>query len=306
MRTQVHSTRLGPEFTPSIIQTLILITSVASIVTVLSEGLIEHLLGTGGLASLFGLSWNGIANAYLWQPFTYFFLYGTTPGTTITFFWLLGLTFNMYILWIMGSNIAERVTPLSFLKMYLKSGVIAGLAALGIIFLTSHDQLLLGPAPCILATLTAWSMLNPNSHLLLFFVIPIRSRWLIAGILIAILLINLSGGQFVDLSLYTTGTLTGYLYGLWKWNLRSPFARLESVDNWLLNLKDKCIGARKHHGKIYDFQTGEPINPDDRFMDAMLDKISKQGKESLTWLEKLKMNRIAKRKKKTKGRDGKD
>jgi len=302
MRTKVHSTGVGPEFTPLIIKYLILITSIASVSIVLSEGLIHHLFGTSGLAEFFALSWGGMSSLYLWQPFTYFFLYGAAEGTTITFFWLLGLAFNMYILWIMGSNIAERVTALSFSKMYLLSGVIAGFSALMMMLITGHYSLVYGPAPCIFATLLVWSMLNPDSDLLLFFVLPIKSRWLVAGLLIVIFLVNLSSGQFVDLALYTAGALTGYLYGLWIWNLKSPFVRLQVIDEWLLNLKSKTISSlpwtAKCNGKVYDFQTGKLINKDDRFMDAMLDKISKQGKESLTWFERMKMNRIAKRKNK--------
>lgn len=302
MRTNVYSTGVGPEFTPSVIKYLILITCIASVITVLSESLIQHLFGMGSLSQIFGLSWSGITNFFLWQPFTYFFLYGAAPGIVISLFWLLGLAFNMYILWVMGSNIAERVTGSSFLKMYLLSGVIAGLAALLMILITGHDELLYGPGPCILAILLVWSMLNPDSDLLLFFVLPIKSRWLVAGILIAVLIIDLSGARFVDLTLYAVGTVIGYLYALWIWDLQSPFEALRPIDDRLVALKNKILSKNpwgaKSNGKVYDFHTGKIINEDDRFMDAMLDKISKHGKESLSWFERQKMNRIAKRKNK--------
>jgi membrane associated rhomboid family serine protease len=302
MRTKIHSTDVGPEFTPPIIKYLILATSIASVITLLSEGLIKHFLGIPGLIEFFGLSLKGISNFYLWQPFTYFFLYGAAPGSVITFFWLLGLSLNMYILWVIGSNIAERVSAIAFSKMYILSGFFAGLCSLTTMYLTGYNEWLYGPAPCLLATMVVWSMLNPDSNILLFFVIPIKSRWLIAGVLIAIVLINLSGGYFVELTMCTTGMFVGYLYGLWAWELKSPFARLEVIDQRLINLKNKFsnlffLRSRTNNNKIYDFHTGEPLDNDDRFMDAMLDKISKTGKESLTWFERLKMNRIAKRKK---------
>lgn len=301
MRTTNYTTATGPEFTPPIIKYLILLTSISSVLAVLSDNLLKHLIGARGISEFFSLSLEGAVNFELWQPFTYFFFYNAAPGTTISFFWLLGLAFNMYILWVMGSNIAERVTAYSFAKMYLLSGAIAGIAAISAILITGYTGLVCGPGPCILATLLVWSMLNPNSDLLLFFVIPIKSRWLVAGILITVALITLSGGQFVELTLYTVGTLVGYLYALWGWNLRSPFEKLHAMDEQMIALKNKVSipgrWKKRGNGKIYDFHTGRPIERDEQFMDAMLDKISKHGKESLTWMERFKMNRIAKRKK---------
>jgi hypothetical protein len=49
-------------------------------------------------------------------------------------------------------------------------------------------------------------------------------------------------------------------------------------------------------GKIVDIRTGNQAQSDETFLDAMLDKVNRLGEGSLTWKEKLRMQRISKQK----------
>lgn len=291
-------TRIGPESTPSIIKQLILATCIASIGCVLLEPLINHLFGVMGPLSFLTLSWRGIEYFYLWQPFTYLFVYGTV-GARITLFWLIGLAFNMYILWIMGTNILERVGLKRFLRLYLGSGIIAGIAALAAMRIMGVNVILGGPTASILAILTTWAIINPESELVLFFVIPIKSKWLVVILLAVIFFITLANFDIVDFFFYFTGAAIGYIYPTLAWGYRSPFKQTQEFDSFLRIVVDKAVSlikpSKPSKGKIFDFKTGKPLDDDEYFMDQMLEKISRSGKNSLTKKEQNRMDSIAKR-----------
>lgn len=292
-------TRLGPEFTPKIIKNLILITVIASITSILLEPLFNLVFGIAGPMTLLTLSLRGITNYYLWQPFTYLFVV-ESGGLRVNLFWLIGVAVNMYILWVMGSNILERVGAKPFLRLYFISGVLSGLVALLFMYLTGYNTIIGGPTAPILAILTCWAILNPESQLLLFFVIPIKSRWLVVGILGVMLFLALASLDFVHFFFYASAAATGYFYSVFGWGHRSPFPFTQNFDHAL----ERLIGKIKHFtqlkrsspGKIFDIKTGKSVDDDERFMDAMLEKISKHGRESLTRREKNRMDKISKRK----------
>jgi hypothetical protein len=208
----------------------------------------------------------------------------------------------MYILWILGSAILDAVGTKSFLRLYFFSGIGAGILALATMYLTRRYSIVAGPFPSILATITVWSMLNPDANVLLFFLFPIRAKWLFAGILGSILLVNISQGDIVSLVLYFSGALLGYLYAVLAWDLKSPFAWTHRFDRFLASCAEKMrTGTAKaqeigRQAKILDIQTGKPIQDDESFVDAMLTKIAKKGEKSLTWRERHRLNSISARK----------
>lgn len=296
MRTTTHA-RLGPEFTPNVIRNLILATCITSIVLALVDVILINVMSFKGLSVYLSLTWWGINHFFLWQLVTYLFAYGA--GSGITVFWLIGLAMYMYILWVMGSNIVERVGKKPFLRFYLTSGILAGLGAVLFVPLLKQGMVFAGPAPAILAVLVAWTMLNPSSTLLLFFVLPIQAKWLTVIVLGAIVLINLSALAIVPLIFYLLGPLVGYVYFVTAWNLVSPFPQTHSFDRKLMGLGNRVKSAipRSSKGKIFDINTGKAVDKDERFMDEMLDKISKHGKDSLSWWERQKMEKISKKRK---------
>lgn len=294
MRTTTQA-RLGPEFTPRVIRLLILTTCIASILCSLIDVILVNILSVKGLSSFLTLTWWGISHFFLWQPVTYLFTYGA--GSGITIYWLLGLAMYMYILWVMGSNIVERVGEKPFLRLFFTSGILAGLGAVLLVPVLHQGMVFAGPAPAVLAILVAWTMLNPTSTLLLFFILPIQARWLTAIVLGAIVLINLSSLAFVPLIFYMLGPVIAYIYCVTAWNLVSPFPVTHPYDRKLMKFGEKVYGMipRRSSGKIFDINTGKAVDKDERFMDEMLDKISKHGKDSLTWWERRKMEKISKK-----------
>ena len=289
-RTTTSSAMLGPEFTPPLIRWLLMATAYVSLFCALFDGLIQYLFGISGFTPLLILSWSGLQSLFLWQPFTYLFLYGA--GSPITLWWLIGLAFKLYLLWFMGSYLYERFGARSFLTLYLMSGAAAGICATLIAAAIGMPSFLSGPTAPLLAILMAWTMANSTSTLLLFFIIPIQAHILVSLLFGALLLIALSNGDFASLLFYASSGAIGYLYGIMVWELNGPYPQLRDFDDhaWELGQKIARLTFWRKEKRILT------INPrDEQFMDAMLDKISRHGKGSLSFWERWRMQRISKK-----------
>ncbi len=281
--TTTTETGWGPDMTPKLIRQLIFLTAGVSLFSALSEFLLQTLFGLPGLSYLFSLSWQGWKNYYLWQIVTYLFL-EDTGGAGPSFSFLVNLAFNMYLLWVMGSDLFSRVGQSSFLRFYFGTGIFAGVAALVTMSLLGVSGSVSGPAPAILAVLTAWTLFNPNLHLYFLFLFRIQAKWLWAALVAAVILIPLSHLNWLSIAFYGAALLFGYSYAVMAWEQQGPFSWMWIIDRPLsaLGRLFKKMGKwrlkAREKGKIIDFQTGEPRLEDDQFVDAMLEKISKQGK----------------------------
>jgi membrane associated rhomboid family serine protease len=248
-------------------------------------------LAAGFLPQLYGwlaLTWAGIEHLYLWQLITYIFL---EPGP-ISFGFFLQLGFNMYILWMFGTSLIERSHTRLFLTLYFGATLLAGLTALAF-----PHAVLTGSTNAVFAVLTAWAMVNPGSQLLLFFSIPFKAEWLILALVGFSLFIDVTTANWVAAVCLIVSVLYAYLFSLIVWRNPSPFPFLRPFERNILRLLEKKPRETHHHSKIYDIKSGEPVLDDHQFMDAMLDRISRHGEDSLTPAEKKRMREISNRKK---------
>lgn len=291
------SYRFTPGITPAAIKNLIIATCAISLFAALTNNLFIYIFGTSGPQDWLSLSWWGVKKLYIWQFISYLFVqYSGFEG--ITFSYLINLTLSMYFLWIVGSITLERVGTAPFLRLYLLSGVFAGIVALSFMPLLGYGSLA-GPAPALLALAVVWTMLDPNSELMLFGTIPVQTKWLAAFLLAGSLLVCLSQLNMTYFILYLAGALFGYLYALLAWNLEGPFPITHPLDHKIAALGirirqtlNKWKGKKgSDPKKIVQF----PLN-DDQFVDAMLQKISKHGESSLSWIERRRLNEISKHK----------
>lgn len=312
--------RAGPEFTPAPIKKLILYTCLITIACPILNNIFLLLFGVSGPMDWLSLSWWGMHHYLFFQPATYLFTQ-YTGRNGIDFFFLLTLFFNMYVLWVFGSHICQRVGSSPFLRFYFITGILAGLTAFFFMPITHQYAIISGATPSILAILIAWSMFNPEAELLLFFLIPVKAKWLALGIVGAILLATLSNFNFVPFTLYFFAALYGYLYSLMIWGQNSPFPQLYKFElaamRFASGFKAKLSSITpkrtektgKKKDTVIDIRTGNPqeevtTDEDDRFVDSMLEKISKYGEHSLTWKEREKMQAISEKRRKNKDRKG--
>jgi hypothetical protein len=298
------STQLGPEFTPKPILNLMGILAFVSIFSSLTSPLFSHLLGWN-LVESFSLSWQGLRNWFIWQPFTFPFVEdGGRYG--ISFFYLLGLGLNIYLIWVIGTSVWEKIGNNAFLGLFFGSAIGAGLLSILLMPVIGQYALLSGPGPGILGLLVVWTMLNPKTIVSFLFSINVVAKWLLAGILGAIALIGLSQLDFINTFFNLSGAFLGYLFGLVHLNVKSPYGFTQRFDGWVIKLSRKVkklwrkLSRKKEQAdKVVDISTGEPIRDDEQFVDEMLAKISRHGENSLSWSERQRMKRISEKKRDT-------
>lgn len=286
------------------ITVLIFITALATVCSAALEPLFINIFKIHGPQEFFGLSWWGLSNYYLWQPLTCLFIQSDTYGINFTF--LIALTFNMYMLWLFGSNLVEVYGTVPFLRLYFISGILASLAALIVTPTIRQYTVIAGVAPSLLATFVAWAILHRDTQLLLFFLIPVKAKWLLTAVIAFAILIPLSELDLVTFVYYLTGILIGYLYSTVIWEAQTPFIFMEKVDDFFIALGRKIrektqrlFSSRKGESKVVNIKTGKAEIDDDAFIDEMLAKISRHGEKSLSWQERDRMQKISEKKMKT-------
>mgnify|MGYP000508472869 CR=1 FL=1 len=141
-----------------------------------------------------------------WILFTSMFLHGSFSH----------LFFNMYVLFIFGSLIEQRIGTKRFLILYFISGIIASFSA------TFFYRAALGASGALMGVIGVVIMLMPDLKVLLFFFIPMSMRT--AGIIIAILdLFGIFPG--VAHIAHLAGLACGLAYGYYLLKKRRQFTR---------------------------------------------------------------------------------
>jgi len=173
-----------------------------------------ELLGPG-LLSTFAL-WPIESGGFLpWQVVSYSFL----PGNFNPLF------FNMLGLWMFGSELEHLWGQRRFLVFYFASVIAAALTQLLVNYLLGTGGPTIGASGGLFGLLLAFAVLFPNRTILLFFVIPMKAKWL--ALLYGVL--ELYQGVYVMSSgvahfAHLGGMLGGYLT-LRYWRGQAPFGR---------------------------------------------------------------------------------
>ena len=209
-----------------------------------------------------------IDHFWIWQPFTYLFLHGGL------FHWL----FNMFILWMFGAELERRWGTAEFLKFFFVTGFGA---AICVLLLSPHSMTpTIGASGAVFGLIVAFAMLFPDSVMYLYFLIPLKA-WQ-AAVLFAFIEFFAGlegGGSGIGRFAHLGGMLTGFLY------LRFSGGLTIQAKSWFRAFKRPSKPRVEFHEA-----TDELVSQVDR----ILDKVLRQGAESLTADEKRIMDRYAK------------
>jgi len=105
-----------------------------------------------------------------WQPLTYMYAHANFSH----------ILFNMLGLFFFGSAVEAEMGSWEFLVFYHVTGVLAGLASLGIFVAMSQFNVdLLGASGAVFGVTLAFAAYRPHARVLIFFVIPLRARSLV-------------------------------------------------------------------------------------------------------------------------------
>jgi membrane associated rhomboid family serine protease len=159
----------------------------ANVVLWLFFGIFVNMAGLAGAADLYG--------ALMLSPHDATTVVGSVQGVEITFWpwqiatyaWLHDLLspshvlFNMLGLFFLGPTLERRWGGRPFLSFYLWSSIIAGAASLILAWLIPgvFGFPVVGASGATMAVLAAFSLVMPETTLLLFFVLPVQAKWIL-------------------------------------------------------------------------------------------------------------------------------
>lgn len=211
------------------------------------------------IVQLFGLTPYAVTHRLaVWQPVTYMFVHGG-------FFHIL---FNMFILWMFGTELESMWGERGFLKYYL----ICGLGAAFLSLLTSWNSPIptIGASGAIYGVLLAFGLTFPDRPIYLYFFIPIKAKYLVAIFALVELLYTVSGSpNGIANAAHLGGMVAGFLY------LKSDWRPGAWIRRW-----------RRRSFRVVSGEKGRSGRSDREQVDRILDKILEEGVDSLTPEEK--------------------
>ncbi len=213
------------------------------------------------------LSADGARHGMVWQFVTYMFLHQPTS--------LFHILVNLLILWFFGREVEYFIGPKFFTRLYLLSGVFGGLLWLAFHFHTAGY--LLGASAGVLACVIAFATLFPDREItfLVFFVLPvtIKAKYmaLIAVALNVVPLLSRSDSNVAYLA-HLGGAAFGYFF--------IKYLGYGTTPRWVAWLQ--TAGKKRS-------ATPRPISDEEYIrqkVDPILDKIAREGMQSLTRAER--------------------
>ncbi|MEQ8791645.1 MAG: rhomboid family intramembrane serine protease [Pirellulaceae bacterium] len=198
------------------------------------------------------------------------------------------ILFNMFGLWVFGTDVERRYGRWEFLRIYLVVVVLGSVlwAARMYFFVAPPWGGLIGASGAVFAIGTLFICNFPNRQMLLMFVIPVKA-WVVGIIYMVALFFGLqsmaSGGDGTAHDVHLVGLLFGAAYFYFHWNLgwMMPAGLLHRLGQTWKRVRPGAPNLRVH--------TPDPENQYqkmDEEADRLLDKVHREGEASLTARER--------------------
>lgn len=227
-------------------------------------------------------------NFQVWQLITYQFMHGGFSH----------ILFNMFALWMFGSSIEDIFGSKKFLIFYLLAGVSAGLLHLFVSpLLGSGAAVTIGASGAVFGVLIAYAMFFPDNLIFLYFLIPVKAKYLIGFLVVIEFLAVDSASSGVAHLAHLGGALFGFLYIMFDKNSyvalksmfkKSAYYKPDSNKNIFSNPFGKSSRNSRdvEDANFYDINKKNDDDVSQAEIDAILDKISQSGYQNLTEHEK--------------------
>ena len=228
------------------------------------------------------------------------------------------LFFNMFALWMFGNTLENIWGSKRFLLFYMVCGIGAGLCQELVQYIQYSTSLAnyatvnmgghivtmdaylnmmntVGASGAIYGLLLAFGMMFPNSLIYFYFLIPIKAKWFIIGYAVIELVSGLTGVDNVAHFAHLGGMLFGLLLILyWQKNpagSNKNFRKWKDIfQSWKQKSRMKYTPYEEIHEEPRVPRSDEEYNyqkaQKERDIDAILDKVAKNGYDSLTPEEK--------------------
>jgi membrane associated rhomboid family serine protease len=236
---------------------------------------------SGGVTDLLSINTDAILHGEVWRLLTGAFLHSKD--------WQ-HIVFNMLILWWAGSEVESIYGPREFLAFYLVAAVVSSAAFVLGDVLADKRSVAIGASGAATAVLMLFAMHYPNRTVYLFFFFPVPVLLLVVIYVGFDALGALGGGhgQNIAFTAHLGGAAFGFLYYKSQWRIMNLWP-----SNWSLNVgrqsrpKLRVFSGEPDHPPVRNPVRAVPVRPEpdsnlEAELDAVLEKVARQGKGSLT------------------------
>jgi rhomboid family protein len=272
----------GFSFFPPVIKNLLIINGVVFLIQMLGQNVsVGDITLEQYIVKYFALI--PIGYGFLpWQLITYQFMHGG----------IMHIALNMFALWMFGIEIENIWGSKKFLLFYLMCGVAAGIAQLILPPLFNEPlAATIGASGAIFGVLIAFGMMFPDRYIYIYFLLPVKAKYLIIGYVLLELYSIPQGGNVAHLA-HLGGALAGFIYLMYerknnrlfgsyfKSGSKINFNMFKGSSNPFKSKEEKIQDAKYY--EIKD-DSGEVTQEQ---IDAILDKIGRSGYQNLSEKEK--------------------
>jgi len=215
----------------------------------------------------------------IWRLFTYMFVHDTSPP-------FLHILFNMLMLWMFGTAVAQEMGERRFWILYLLAGFFAGVCSLLFYAATGNPSIVIGSSGAIFALMVAFARFFPHQNFLMFFLFPVPAKYAVL-IIGAIELLLITSGDRIAHAAHLGGAL--FAWGWLSWESQA-LGWLEAWDNRKVRARWKFEENKTNRMR----EAMENIDP-------ILEKIARQGIQSLTQSEKETLDQVSEMKRRQRG-----
>ena len=272
-------------YLPKVLQILLLANAAVFVIAFLGRG-VEIDLGPGygsltDYISYFGAFMPRVP-LELWRYVTYMFIH----VDFMHFF------FNMLMLWMFGSEVAEWMGTRHFVSMYFFCGIFAALFSFFMCLLGLTNNPIIGASGALMGIFVAYYKFFPERMLLMFFIIPMKIKHAM-WVMIALDIFFANSGDMIAHFAHLGGVVAGFLYMALYQN--SPNGSLLSGLSRLFSRNTEKFSGRSSSGSSYEGDNaeepevleGEVFYVDEqKRMDDILRKVEREGIQSLTESER--------------------
>jgi membrane associated rhomboid family serine protease len=230
-----------------------------------------------------GQVWRLVSYAFLHDPYTWMHIF-----------------FNMLFLWWFGSEIEQLYGSKEFLAFYLFAAFLGGTAFQIQAMVQGSSMLCVGASGAVTAVLVLYAFHYPYNTILLFFVLPVPI-WLFVAFQVGQDAFHLLGGSVtaVAVSVHLGGAAFAALYYKYHWRVLNLWPGMQS---WRRQRAKPSLRVFRPEEERVPVASGAAADLDEHLdakLDAVLEKLSRHGRESLTESERdilLKASEIYKKK----------
>jgi membrane associated rhomboid family serine protease len=236
----------------------------------------------GWFTDAFELAVDPVLHGQVWRLLTYAFLHD--PGG------ILHILFNMLFLWWFGSDVEDLYGPREFLIFYLSSAFVGGLAYFfsSLAWMPTADPCV-GASGGVLAVLTLCAIHYPRRIILLMFILPVPIWFFLVICLAGDAYIFLGkGNSDTAVAAHLGGAVFAFVYYRLHWRLSNWLPQLRDWHRQLFRPRLRVYREEEARAPVRVPAATAPLEDEqlEAKMDAILEKISRVGKENLTESER--------------------